>query len=450
MGMTLPPRGFFGAALQTLPRMADNISVGRWTSVVIRPAGSEALMTRFPIGDSRSRFRRGLAAGALLGMAAWCAPAISAQQPTPQPAGQPPAQAQPPVGTVIETAKGGPVDRPPFAYEKGRVEVGDLVTVYYSVGHDQGKNLKPFLEQHLTPGVGKILESEPLHLLSVTDKKDRIQVIDGLLRMLDVPSPQIMIEVTVFEKVINSDIQIGTEGDFFNGHDKPRNPYISQSFNPRDFLLQSVTSPFQGSTLSFFTSRHKPPGLDLRMRLLMERGQARILSKSKIMVESGGTADISTGQRVPIPTLTFAGTQPLRGFNLVDVDLKLKVTAHILGVDFVNLEIHPEVSAVVRFDLFPDVGAVPVIATRKANTSVTVEDGDLVVIGGLVQDRHVTSERGVPVLMDIPFLGYFFKRDEDTTEKTEIVFYLRPFIVAEEGANSVKVDGVYWEDDKRK
>lgn len=400
---------------------------------------------------SRSRFRRLLAAIAILGWLAGWPSAMHAQQPTPQPqpAAQAPAQPQSPPGIVIEPSKGGPVDRPPFAYEKGRVEVGDLVTVYYSVGHDEGKNLKPFLEQHLTPGVGKILESEPLHLLAVTDKKDHIQVIDNLLRMLDVPSPQIMIEVTVFEKVINSDLQIGVEGEWVS-HDILKKPYFTQSFNPRDFLLGSASSPFEGSTARFFTSKTKTTGIDLRMRLLMERAQARILSKSKILVESGGTADISTGQRVPIPTLTFAGTQPLRGFNLVDVDLKLKVTAHILGAEFVNLEIHPEVSAVVRFDLFPDVGAVPVIATRKANTSVTVQDGELVVIGGLVQDRKVTNERGIPVLMDIPFVGFLFKRAEDTTEKTEIVFYLRPFIVGEEGPNSVKVDGVYWDDDKKK
>ena len=130
----------------------------------------------------------------------------------------------------------------------------------------------------------------------------------------------------------------------------------------------------------------------------------------------------------------------------MDVDLRLKVTAHVLGSEFINLEIHPEVSAVVRFDLFPDVGAVPVIATRKANTEVTVEDGDLVVIGGLVQDRKVESVRGFPILMDMPILGYFFRREEKTTEKTEIVFYLRPYLVREEGPNSVKVDGIYWDE----
>ncbi len=363
--------------------------------------------------------------------------------------GQEPPQGAPnPPGVSLQgpAKPGSALDRPPVVYEKGRVEAGDMVTVYYTVGHDHGKHLKPFLEQHLTPGVGKLIESEPLHLLAITDKKERIQLIDGLLRILDVPAPQIMIEVTVFEKVITSDFQIGVEGDYTDNHISPQRPHILESFNPRDFLLQSPSSPFQGSTFRFYTSRKLPGGLDLRMRLLMERGQARILSKSKILVQSGSTADISTGQRVPIPTLTFAGTQPLRGFNLVDVDLKLKVTAHTLGPEFVHLEIHPEVSAVVRFDLFPDVGAVPVIATRKANTSVTTQDGELIVIGGLVQDRKVQSTRGIPILMDMPILGYFFRREEENTEKTEIVFYLRPFLVREEGPNSVKVDGIFTDD----
>lgn len=396
------------------------------------------------------RGRRGVAGGLML--AAWLGlsvPALWAQDPA-QPQAPAPAQAPAtpaaPTERVIAAPSPTGEHRSPFAYEKGRVENGDLVTVYYAVGEGHGKTLKPFIEQHLTPGVGKIMESEPLHLLAITDKKDRIELIGNLMHMLDVPAPQIMIEVTVFEKVISSDLQIGVEGDFAGNHDSPPKPFITQSFNPREFLLQSASSPFQGATIRYFTSRHMPSGLDVRMRLLLERGQARILSKSKILVESGGTADISTGQRVPIPTLTFAGTQPLRGFNLVDVDLRLKVIARILGTDFVNLEIHPEVSAVVRFELFPDVGAVPVIATRKANTTVTVQDGELVVIGGLVQDRKVTSERGIPLLMDIPLVGYFFKRNEENTEKTEIVFYLRPSLVQEEGPSSIKVDSVHWDD----
>ncbi len=389
----------------------------------------------------RERFRR--ACMALL-LALACMRAAGQQ-----PEGQPPAQApqQPPGPVVIDPARPSDGKAPAFLYEKGRLESGDLVTVYYTVGHDTGKNIRPFIEQHLTPGVGKIFESEPLHLLAVTDKKDRIAVIGALLKMLDVPAPQIMIEVTVFEKSINSDFQIGVDGDYTDNHILPQRQHILQNFNPRDFLVAAgSTSPFQGTSLRLYTSRKIPGGLDIRMRLLMERGQARILSKSKILVSSGKSADISTGQRVPIPTLTFAGTQPLRGFQLVDVDLKLRVIAHVLGPDFIHLEVHPEVSAVVRFDLFPDVGAVPVIATRKANTEVTVEDGELVVIGGLVQDRKVESVRGLPILMDMPILGYFFRREEKTTEKTEIVFYLRPFLVRREGPNSVKVDGVYWEE----
>ena len=345
---------------------------------------------------------------------------LAAQDQPPPPADNPPPAEQP----------------PSFVIRKGRVERGDMVTVFYHVGHNRGQLLLPFLQKFVTPGVGTIEVSEPLHLMSITDRKDNIALVESVLASLDVPDDQVLIEASIIEKTIDSDFQIGTEFSFVRDSNFLKD-YV-QFFDPNDFLSSVSARPpldtrFQGSTFHFRASGSGGT-MDLRLRALLQRGQARILSKPTILVKTGSDARIVRGQKVPIPTVAFVNNQFNVNVTYQDVNIELTVSPHIIGQEYVELDILPKVGAVIGQEDIQGV-LVPIISNREAKTDVVVRgDGEPVYIGGLVREEEIMEVRGIPILMDAPLLKYLFSKEEKALKKTEIVFILKPYIVRQTGA----------------
>lgn len=340
-----------------------------------------------------------------------------------------------------EEPQGPPGENPPpaqpsFIVRKGRVERGDMVTVFYSVGHNRGTLLQPLLQKFLTPGIGVIDVSEPLHLMSITDKKDNIDLLESIVAAIDVPDDQVLIEASIIEKTINSDFQIGTEMSFERSTNFLKD--YTQFFDPNDFLNTLVARPpldtrFPGSTFHFRTTGSGGT-LNLRLRTLLQRGQARILSKPSILVINGHTASVVSGQRVPIPNVAFVNNQFNVNVTYQEVNIKLEVNPHIIGQDFVELDVNPIVEAITNQEDIQGV-LVPSFSHREAKTEIVVRgDGEPVYIGGLVREEEVVQVRGLPVLMDAPLLKYLFSKEEKALVKTEIVFILKPYIVRQSGA----------------
>jgi type II secretory pathway component GspD/PulD (secretin) len=100
-----------------------------------------------------------------------------------------------------------------------------------------------------------------------------------------------------------------------------------------------------------------------------------------------------------------------------------------MGEKAVELEISSQVSAVTGFT-DPGIGGIsnPIISIREVDTTVYVRDGETLIIGGLLESQSVIAQKGVPILMDIPLLGYLFKSYKKTTRKTELIFFLTPHL----------------------
>ena len=106
--------------------------------------------------------------------------------------------------------------------------------------------------------------------------------------------------------------------------------------------------------------------------------------------------------------------------------MTLEVTPHVVGRDAITVEVRPSVSNVVRFEVSSSGGIpVPVIASRSAVTKVDIRNGELLVIGGLLDKQTRSDERKVPILGSIPILGLLFTSRDDFEQKTQIVFLLR-------------------------
>ncbi|WP_165310022.1 type II secretion system secretin GspD [Vibrio ziniensis] len=155
---------------------------------------------------------------------------------------------------------------------------------------------------------------------------------------------------------------------------------------------------------------------------------SNILSSPSITVMDNGEASFIVGEEVPVITGSAAGSNNENPFQTVDrkeVGIKLKVVPQINEGDSVQLKIEQEVSNVLGAN-----GAVDVrFAKRQLNTSVMVQDGQMLVLGGLIDERAMESESKVPFLGDIPILGHLFKSTSTQVEKKNLMVFIKPTII---------------------
>jgi general secretion pathway protein D len=164
---------------------------------------------------------------------------------------------------------------------------------------------------------------------------------------------------------------------------------------------------------------------------------SNILSSPSITVMDNGEASFVVGEEVPVLTGSTSSSSNSNPFQTVDrkeVGIKLKVKPQINEGDSVLLNIDQEVSNVLAAG-----GAVDVrFAKRQLNTSVMVKDGQMLVLGGLIDERTQESESKVPFLGDIPLLGYFFRSTSTKVEKKNLMVFIKPTIIR----NGMTADGV--------
>jgi len=155
---------------------------------------------------------------------------------------------------------------------------------------------------------------------------------------------------------------------------------------------------------------------------------SNILSSPSITVMDNGEASFIVGEEVPVLTGSTAGSSNDNPFQTVDrkeVGIKLKVVPQINEGDSVQLNIEQEVSNVLGAN-----GAVDVrFAKRQLNTSVIVQDGQMLVLGGLIDERALESESKVPLLGDIPVLGHLFKSTSTQVDKRNLMVFIKPTII---------------------
>lgn len=163
--------------------------------------------------------------------------------------------------------------------------------------------------------------------------------------------------------------------------------------------------------------------LDLMLKLLDETGNAKILARPKLLTLSGRKASFSSGGEIPVSTVNATGAVSVE-WKKYGVNLDILPTAGNTGA--INVDIRAEVSDV---DYSYLVQGNPAIKTRWASTVIHVKPGTTVVIGGLIQEKKQISHQGLPLLSDIPILGYLFKSTRLIREESELVIFVTPHIV---------------------
>jgi pilus assembly protein CpaC len=163
--------------------------------------------------------------------------------------------------------------------------------------------------------------------------------------------------------------------------------------------------------------------LDLLLKLLDQQGKAKILARPKLLTLSGRQANFSSGGEIPFATVGANGQSNIE-WKKYGVNLDILPTADNTGG--ITVEIRAEVSDV---DFTHLIQGNPSIKTRWAKTVIHVKPDTTVVIGGLIQEKHQVNHQGLPILSDIPILGYLFKSSRIIREESELVIFVTPRIV---------------------
>jgi general secretion pathway protein D len=298
-----------------------------------------------------------------------------------------------------------------------------------------------------------IQADEGTNALIITGSPAVVQAMQSVVRQLDIRRVQLMIEAVIVEVSTRKGAELGVQwfsADAVNNKGivggtnfpPPRSPLgINQLLVPNEQSIAQLAN-LSGFSLGFFGGgTTKILGTEIfnlgaLVNALATDSDTNILSTPSLVTMDNQEAEIVVGQNVPFITGSFtnAGStgstavNPFQTIERQDVGLKLKVKPQINEGNVIRLDIRQEVSSIA--DLAHPAG--PVTNTRTITTSVMVEDGRVLVLGGLISDDVQEGISKVPVLGSIPLLGALFRHTTTSREKRNLMVFLRPLILRDQ------------------
>ncbi|MDE2088978.1 MAG: type II secretion system secretin GspD, partial [Gammaproteobacteria bacterium] len=299
-------------------------------------------------------------------------------------------------------------------------------------------------QQHAAPGV-----SPGRRIAIVADEADNALVVRagpseyvGLRRViekLDVAPRQVLIQALIADVTLNKSLQYGIEY-YFQSHGIRFGRYGDYTgVGALDSNLGTLTNPptlGNAANGSVFNYGVFGPAGDLRalFQMLSNRTRVNILSTPEILATNNHTAAIQVGNEVPVVTSTLTTTATSSTGLATSNTIQYRSTGVLLGVTprinqdgMVTLDVYQEVSSISSLTT----GAInsPNFVTRKAQTTLSVQNGATVIIGGLIQTQLNRTRSGVPGLMDLPLLGTLFSTTNRSRQKQELLIMLTPRVV---------------------
>jgi len=206
-----------------------------------------------------------------------------------------------------------------------------------------------------------------------------------------------------------------------------------------DLLNQLSSLTHAGGMSTATTAVFSASDFSTVLSALSTISNTKIVSNPTIVTLNNTEASINVGEEYPIPNYTYnqeRGTFEVSGFTYRPIGIILKVTPQVNSRGFVKLSIEPEVSQRNGETNFGGAGgaAIPIIATRKAKTQVSLKDGYTMGIGGLLRKQDSSKVTKVPLLGDIPFLGNLFKHKNNDNSATNLLIFITAKVVSADGA----------------
>ncbi len=298
------------------------------------------------------------------------------------------------------------------------------ITRVIDINYARAEELTEKVTPMLTPNVGNLSFDKRSNKLSVNDIPSKIAEIESVIAAFDVMDKQVAIEAKIIQVILNDQFNMGIDWQAVV------NKYHRLSLLGNFDVLGANE---KRGALSIGTLAND--SYEVMIEALQEFGTTNNLSNPHILAVNNQEAKILVGSTEPYVTTTT--TTPASGpttvaeaVNFIEVGVKLYVTPTIHQDGFVTMKIKPEVSSVTRTITTGNNNTIPVVETSEAETTVVVKDGTTIVIGGLIKDENLGTDKKIPVLGDVPVMGTLFRSKDTQKRKTELVIFLSPKIVA--------------------
>ncbi len=311
----------------------------------------------------------------------------------------------------------------------------------------QPATIRGVISAELEGGVRITADKATNSLIIIASMNDYLTLVD-VVKKLDIRRRQVYVEALIMEVDLDNakDLgiewrgaaEIGNEGAILTGTNFDFQGNVNDLItslalgNPLVFPGTGLIAGGIGGTVTL-PDGTEIPAITAILRAAQSMQNINILSSPHILTLDNQEAEIVVGENVPFITSQSRDSSNLANvINTVerkDVGITLRITPHIHESEFVNLEIFQESSAVKEESLLAEVTVGPTTTKRSAKTNILVKDANTVVLGGMMQEVLTTLERKVPLLGDIPILGYLFKYKSTSRKKTNLLIFLTPHVI---------------------
>jgi type IV pilus assembly protein PilQ len=307
-------------------------------------------------------------------------------------------------------------------------DLGEISTEYLQVNYADVGDISAQID-NIKSEKGTISVDNRTNLIIYSDFPKRIETAKEILARLDKATKQVMIESRIVSANTNFTRNLGVSWNASYTNNSLNNRLSSaDNSNTLDFSVLAPTAAVGtfGLNLARNLGVNNLFELDMTLDALEQAGEGRVISSPRIFTLDHVQAMIQQGDQIPYPQRTEEGTISTA---FAPATLSLTVTPHITPDGKVRLEVLAKKD---EADFSRTVQDVPAIRTQEAQTELLVNDGDTIVIGGIVIQDYSWSEERVPFLWRIPILGWLFKNRQVNDEKTELLIFLSPSIVVDQ------------------
>ena len=342
----------------------------------------------------------------------------------------------------------------------------DMETRVFPLGYASGKDVLGVVEK-IKSDHAKVSADSRMNAVVVKDLSLNLDRMERLIKNLDMRTPQVMIEAKIVEVANNYARELGIQwggqyagtsgrGTTFSGGTTgvdagsstsssptigasptlyPSTGDIGRSGNAYAVNLPANVGAGSGGAIgvSFGTLKGKLQ-LDLQLSAMVTTGNGKILSSPKVMTMNNREAKISSGTDIPIKIVSAGatgsgGSTTTAGIQTISASLSLSTIPTITSDNRIAMVIKVEKA---EPDFSRQVDGVPTITRRNASAEVVVNNGETVVLGGIYVKKESEYESGVPLLSQIPLLGWLFKKKGVSNEQSELLIFITPTIVTGE------------------
>jgi len=253
--------------------------------------------------------------------------------------------------------------------------------------------------------------------LIINAPPEQIASVKDLIQKLDQVPVQVLIQVVIVEMNLDDTSKLGVEWNWVEEH-ALGNPDLTGTASAT-FGIDPKQQGFRYSLLG--------PNFSTVISALATDRRANILSTPRIFTANNQAAEINISQRVPyiISSRETENGTISYNYGYMDVGIVLDVTPQVSSNGTVNLVVSQEANDLIGYTTFN----APIVAQRSAQTSVSIQDGQTVVLGGIMKESRTQTTSKVPILGDLPLIGNLFRKKEIEKGKTELMVFMTPHVV---------------------